>query len=141
MIDTVSKNLLVPLVLRFGLAVLFVNSGLIKIVGPENHWGATWWTNDPNLVKPLAAPIQIAVAWAELIGGLLLAVGLMTRLAAAGLALIMAGTIYWYTGEKGFKGGYDYNLAIIVMCTTLVISGGGTLAVDRMIRIKRRMFT
>ncbi len=141
MIDTVSKNLLVPLVLRMGLAVLFVNSGLIKIVRPETHWGATWWPNNPDLVKPLPAPVQVAVAWAELIGGLLLVVGLMTRLSAAGIALIMAGTIYWYTGEQGFKGGYDYNLAIIVMCMALVISGGGTLAVDRLIRIKRRMFT
>ena len=141
MFKTMSLNLLVPLVLRLGLAVLFVYSGLIKIVGSDVHWGATWLVEDPNLVKPLPAPVQVAVAWSELIGGLLLALGLMTRLAALGIALIMAGTIYWLTGGKGFKGGYDYNLAIIVMCLALIISGGGTLAVDRLIRIKRRMFT
>jgi putative oxidoreductase len=134
-----SLNMLVPLVLRIGLAVLFAYSGFIKIVGPNVHWGATWI--DPNLVEPLAAPIQVAVAWSELIGGLLLALGLMTRLAALGIALIMGGTIYWYTGVQGFKSGYDYNFAVIVMCVALIISGGGTLAVDRLIRIKRRMFT
>jgi putative oxidoreductase len=141
MFRTMSLNMLVPLVLRIGLAVLFVYSGFIKIVGTDVHWGATWLPNYPDLVQPLAAPIQVAVAWSELIGGLLLALGLMTRLAALGIALIMGGTIYWYTGVQGFKSGYDYNFAVIVMCVALLISGGGTLAVDRLIRIKRRMFT
>jgi len=141
MYDTISRNMLVPLLLRLGLAVLFIHSGLIKIVGPGTHGGASWLVDDPNIVKPLAAPIQIVVAWAELIGGIGLGLGLMTRVAAAGIALIMAGTIYWYTGAQGLKSGYDYNLAVIVMCLALLISGGGTLAVDRLIRIKRRILT
>jgi uncharacterized membrane protein YphA (DoxX/SURF4 family) len=52
----------------------------------------------------------------------------------------MAGTIYWLTGAQGFKSGWDYNFAVIVMCLALVISGGGTLAIDQVIRIKRRIF-
>jgi putative oxidoreductase len=147
MFKTMSQNLLVPLILRLGLAVLFLYSGYIKIVGPssktvsDTQWGANWLPNEPEIVRPLAPPIQVAVAWSELLGGLLLALGLLTRVAALGIALIMAGTIYWYTGAQGLKGGYDYNLAVIVMCLALIISGGGTLAVDRLIRIKRRMFT
>jgi putative oxidoreductase len=80
------------------------------------------------------------VAWGELAGGIALALGLLTRLAALGIAGIMAGTIYWLTGAQGFKSGWDYNFAVIVMCLALMISGGGTLAVDQLIRIKRRIF-
>jgi len=141
MFDAISKNMLAPLILRLGLAVIFIYSGMIKIVGPGAHWGTSWFLEDPEIVKPLGSPIQFAVAWCELIGGLALGIGVMTRIAAAGIALIMAGTIYWFTGAQGFKGGYDYNFAVIVMCTALAVSGGGTMAVDRVIRIKRRMFT
>ena len=66
---------------------------------------------------------------------------LVNLISVASLPLsIMAGTICWLTGAQGFKSGWDYNFAVIVMCLALMISGGGTLAVDQLIRIKRRIF-
>ncbi len=134
------KTALVPLVLRLGLACIFVASGLQKITGTGNGWGSSWIPNPPYFVKPLPAPVQLAVAWCELAGGIALGIGLMTRLAALGIAGIMVGTIYWLTGEQGFKSGWDYNFAVIVMCLALTISGSGALAADQLIRIKRKVF-
>jgi putative oxidoreductase len=76
-----------------------------------------------------------------LIGGIALALGLLTRLAALGIALIMAGAIYTTTGKNGFDAiqhGYEYNLLIIAACLSLILIGGGMLAVDRVFRIRRR---
>jgi putative oxidoreductase len=137
MVDSLGRSMLIPLILRFGLAFIFIYSGLQKITPPGMGWGASWVTED---IKPLPVPVQMAVAWSELAGGILLGIGLLTRLAALGIALIMLGTIYWLTGAQGFKSGWDYNFAVIVMCLALVVSGGGALAVDRLIRIKRRIF-
>ena len=139
-IDVGSRNTLVPLVLRLGLAFVFIYSGLQKITVPGTGWGSSWIPDAPDFIKPLPAPAQLAVAWSELIGGIALGLGLLTRLAALGIAGIMVGTIYWLTGAQGFKSGWDYNFAVIVMCLALMISGGGTLAVDQVIRIKRRIF-
>ena len=139
-IDVGSRNTLIPLVLRLGLAFIFIYSGLQKITVPGTGWGSSWIPDAPDFIKPLPAAAQLAVAWSELIGGIALGLGLLTRLAALGIAGIMAGTIYWLTGSQGFKSGWDYNFAVIVMCLALVISGGGTLAIDQVIRIKRRIF-
>jgi putative oxidoreductase len=133
--------MIVPLILRLGLSFIFVMSGVQKITGPGNGWGSSWISNSAGYyIQPLPAPVQLVVAWSELAGGIALGLGLLTRLAALGIAGIMAGTIYWLTGAQGFKSGWDYNFAVIIMCLSLVISGSGALAVDQLIRIKRRVF-
>ena len=137
MFDAVAKNTIVPLILRLGLAAVFIFHGSGK-VHPDNGWGATWANKMP---EPPTKPEQIAVAWGELIGGIALAAGFLTRLAALGIALIMAGAIYTTTGKNGFDSlqhGYEYNFLIIVICIALILMGGGTLAVDRVFRLRRR---
>jgi putative oxidoreductase len=95
-------------------------------------------------VKPdaLPAPVQLAVAWGELVGGLALLLGFLTRIAAAGLAIIMIGAIATVTGENGFpllneagkwNGGFEYNFALLVLCAGAMLAGGGPLAVDRLL--------
>jgi putative oxidoreductase len=138
MFDALLKHTLVPLVLRLGLAVIFVFHGLGKITPPEKDWGAAWAIGMPDAP---ATPVQLAVAWGELIGGIALALGFLTRLAAAGLAVIMAGAIATVHGPKGFslaQGGYEYNFAILVMCAALILGGGGPLGLDRFVRVRRR---
>ena len=141
MFRRVGSAMIVPLILRLGLSFIFVMSGVQKITGPGNGWGSSWISNSAGYyIQPLPAPVQLVVAWSELAGGIALGLGLLTRLAALGIAGIMAGTIYWLTGAQGFKSGWDYNFAVIIMCLSLVISGSGALAVDQLIRIKRRVF-
>jgi uncharacterized membrane protein YphA (DoxX/SURF4 family) len=81
---------------------------------------------------------QYAVAWGELLGGIALLVGILTRLAALGLIVIQVGAIWTVTGMHGFSvtrgGGYEYNIALIAMCLALVVMGGGTWAADRFFR-------
>lgn len=128
MLDQVCKNTLVPLVLRFGLAVIFIYHGLGK-VNADTGWGSAW---HPNL--PTAQ--QIPVAWGELLGGVALALGFLTRLAAVGIIIIMAGAILTVHGSHGFglqNQGYEYNFALITLCLGVVLLGGGTVAVDRFI--------
>ncbi len=81
---------------------------------------------------------QYAVAWGELLGGIALLFGFLTRLAALGLIVIQVGAIWTVTAAKGFSfaggGGYEFNLALLAMCLALVVMGGGTWAVDRFFR-------
>ncbi len=85
---------------------------------------------------------QLAVAWGELLGGLALLLGILTRLAAVGLIAIQAGAIWTVTAAVGFSpehgGGYEYNVALIAMCLALVLTGGGSLAVDALLRRRRQ---
>jgi putative oxidoreductase len=132
-----AKNVLVPLLLRLALATIFIYHGFDLVGGPDNQVGANW------MKGPDAPPavVQLTVAWGQLIGGIALGLGFLTRLAALGIIGIMAGaiaTVHWPNGFDIRKNGFEYNFAIIVMCVCLVLSGAGPLAVDRFFRFKRK---
>src|SRR5262249_38444310 len=137
MYDTVAQRLVVPLLLRLALAVISIYHGWDLVGGEGHNWGTSW--------NPSLPPVgQAAVAWGELIGGLALAVGFLTRLAAAGIAVIMIGaiaTVHWPNGFDLRHGGFEYNFAILVMCAALIVGGGGTWGGDGLFRRKRPPWT
>jgi len=143
MFDVFVKNTLTPLLLRLALAAIFIFHGF-HLVGAEGHeWGAAWMNKQAEAQgrPPPPVPLQLAVAWGQLIGGVALAIGFLTRLAALGIIAIMAGAIalvHWPNGFDVTKGGFEYNMLIIAVCIVLVLQGGGNVAVDRFFRLRRR---
>jgi putative oxidoreductase len=137
------KPTLAPLVLRLGLAFIFVFHGYVKItVGKGDEW-------NPDLEDW----VQLTVAWGELAAGLALLVGLLTRVAALGIILDQIGAIALVTGRNflqlenikpgthGFNfrsAGFEYNFAIIVICLALVILGSGAMSLDHLIFHRRK---
>jgi putative oxidoreductase len=138
-------GVLVPLILRGGLAVVFIYHGLGK-VNADTEWGAAWATkmNEkqgtpvPEYIAPRIA--QLAVGWGELLGGIAMALGFLTRVAAVGIAAIMAGAIYYVTGPHGIDlpKGWEYNFALLILCAAVFLTGAGPLSVDRVFRLRRR---
>jgi uncharacterized membrane protein YphA (DoxX/SURF4 family) len=84
---------------------------------------------------------QLAVAWGELLGGVLLLFGFGSRLAALWLIVIQAGAIYTVTGMRGFSiaegGGYEYNVVLLAMCLAVLCLGSGPLSLSRALSKKR----
>jgi uncharacterized membrane protein YphA (DoxX/SURF4 family) len=80
------------------------------------------------------AAIQLAVAWVELLAGVALALGLLTRLSAVVMIVVQLGAIATVTWDRGFSfaegGGYEYNVALLAMCVVLVLTGGGVFSMD-----------
>ncbi len=136
-----------PLVLRVGLAVIVLYHGSLKLL--VTHGGIGWDNH-------LAPAIQVAVAWTEVIAGVLLVLGLLARLAALALAVIQVGAIILVTGTHGFglnrgvgagpdanafdftQVGSEYNFAIIVMCITVMILGSGQVSLSHLILGRRK---
>jgi putative oxidoreductase len=87
---------------------------------------------------PLAGVMGPAVALLEFFGGLALIAGLLTRLAALGLALNMLGAILLVHLPAGFflPNGYEFVLALLGPSVFLVVTGAGAYSVDA--RIARR---
>lgn len=86
----------------------------------------------PGALRYQAA--QMTVAWGELVGGIALLFGFLTRLAALGEIVIQVGAVFWVTWAQGFSfargGGYEYNLILMAACLALVFMGAGYLSVD-----------
>lgn len=69
----------------------------------------------------------------ELIGGLFLALGLLTRLSAAAVVAVMAYAafvVHWGNGFFWTAGGYEFPLLWGLVALALVIRGGGRLSLD-----------
>jgi putative oxidoreductase len=69
-------------------------------------------------------------AFTELIGGVLLIIGLFTRLAAAFVAINMLTAFVTVGIHQGF-GSYNYILALAALAIMLLFYGAGSLAFDR----------
>ena len=82
----------------------------------------------------------LAAGLAELVGGLLLAVGLFTPVAAALIASVMvvaAATVHWKNGFFITSGGYELNLVFGMAALSVAFTGPGTLSLDHMAGLAR----
>ncbi|MER6332917.1 DoxX family protein [Streptomyces sp. NPDC014983] len=73
----------------------------------------------------------------EFLGGLGLAAGLFTPLAAAALVGVMINAMVTVTAAHGLwvdRGGVEYNIAVIVVALAVAAIGPGRLALDRFFR-------
>jgi putative oxidoreductase len=79
----------------------------------------------------MSKPFTIFLGVAELAGGLGVAFGVLTQLAAIGLILIMLGAIEkkifaWHTGFWGEKSsGWHYDLMFVIMNLVIACTDGG----------------
>jgi uncharacterized membrane protein YphA (DoxX/SURF4 family) len=135
---TMAKNDLASLALRLALAGIFICVGIAKL---RADWGTSWQVGTTTLVPG----VQAAVAWCELIAGIALLLGFLTRLAALLLLAVQIGAVFtlaWhpemlpraldqesqiFNPAPGF---WPFNYAIIAMCIAVLILGGGLFSVD-----------
>ena len=92
---------------------------------------------------PMAGIVGPAVALLELFGGLALIVGLLTRLAALGLAADMLGAILLVHLKAGFflPNGYEFVLALLGAAATLAVTGAGRWSLDARLPARRSTAT
>jgi putative oxidoreductase len=128
-----------PVVIRLALGVIFVAHGGQKVFG---WWGGPGFngTIQAFAKQGMPAPLTILVMAGELLGGLGVLVGCLTRLAAFGPAIVMLGAILLVHAQNGFfmnwfnapgRGhGIECNLGYLAMAVSLMMTGGGPLSID-----------
>lgn len=85
-------SMIAAIIGRLLLAAMFIVSGLQKVVNPAQ---TAQMLESTNLPASLAVP----TGWFEVVAGLLLAIGLMTRLVAIVLAAFVALTIFFFHND------------------------------------------
>jgi putative oxidoreductase len=136
-----TDGLAVPLVLRLTLAVVMFPHGAQKLLGWFGGHGFSRTMADFTK-SGIPAPLAFLAIMAEFLGPIGLALGLLTRVAALGIGVVMlvgALTVHgkhgffmnWYGTQPGE--GYEYHLLALGIALALVIGGGGAWSVDALI--------
>lgn len=132
----------VPVPLRLALAAVFLGHGVQKVLGRFDGPGLMKFSSFPAPF-PFMRPSWLwmgAAAFAELIGGALLLLGLLTRVGAFLIFATMLTALIGVHWPGGFfaPGGIEYPLSLVAMSLALLISGGGMASVDRSLSGRRR---
>jgi putative oxidoreductase len=132
---------LAVLILRLFLGVAFMMHGSQKLLGAFGGPGISGVAG--MLSKMGMEPSQI-LAWVlsitEFVGGVCVVLGFLTRFWAAGLVIDMAVAIFKVHLVNGFfasRNGFELPLAFGVMALVIVLTGPGSVSIDRATGIEK----
>jgi putative oxidoreductase len=122
-----------PLPIRILAGIAFIIHGLPKlsnIAGTED-----FFANMIGLPAAMALPIGLL----EVIGGIALLVGVLTRVASILLIIEMIGSTIVAKLSRGFVGGYELDLLLMAISISLLLTGPGRISVEWNV-LKRELF-
>jgi putative oxidoreductase len=120
--------------LRIGIGLILIPHGTQKLFGWFGGAGFTRFVQIFESIgyKPGVLWVTL-VAFTELVGGLLLVLGLFTRAASLALVIFMIVAVH-YTSAKGFfwtQQGAEFPLLILLVGVVFLIRGGGDYSLDK----------
>ena len=125
MADTEIRKMMLHDVTHFGLRLVV---GVIFIAHSIGKF-------DPGFggfVASLGLPpeMQIPIALAELVPGILLIVGVLTRISGAIISMVMLGAIFVVKGAQSLTGdsGVEFDLILLAVCLVIIVIGPGRLS-------------
>ena len=134
-------------IIRVVLGIVFFAHGAQKMLGWFGGYGFTATMNAFTGTMHIPAVFAFLAIAAEFFGGLGLIFGLLTRVAAFGIAVNMVVAIIMVHSQFGFfanwsgtqKGeGFEYHLLALAMCAFLMIKGAGAVSVDQKLSAAKR---
>jgi len=129
-------------IVRIVLGVVFFAHGAQKTLGWFGGHGLQSTLRVFREQLRIPAPLAILAVAAEFLGGLGLLVGLLSRIAALGIAAVMLVALLtvhwkcgffmnWYGEERG--NGIEYHVLVLVLALVVMIKGGGPSSLDQVL--------
>jgi putative oxidoreductase len=127
----------IQLVLRWTLAIVIFPHGAQKVLGWFGGYGFKGTMG--YFGQKFPAPLGFLAIMAEFLGPFGLAIGLLTRVAAFGIACVMVTAVLtthtphgffmnWSGNQKGE--GYEFHLLVLGIALALIIGGAGLWSMD-----------
>ena len=139
---TSTSSTWMTLPLRLALGAIFIGHGAQKVFGSFNGPGWAKWTSMSQAVPfSFMRPNSLwlgAAALSELIGGILILLGLLTRVGAFLIVCTMLTAIRLLWPAFFAPTGIELPVALLGSALALLIGGGGQASIDRMLSGRRR---
>ena len=109
--------------------------GIIFIVHSLKKFDPAWqeWLSSIGMPPELQLPIALT----ELIGGIFLVTGIMTRITSALFSIILLGAIFHIRWENGFfvsEGGWEWDLIMLAVSLTIIAAGPGKISISHLVK-------
>jgi len=80
--------------------------------------------------------MQILIALAEFVPGILILVGVLSRISSSIIAVIMLGAIFFVKGASNLtgQGGYELDLILLASCLVIIVAGPGRLSIAHIVK-------
>jgi len=127
--------------LRLALGVIFIAHGAQKVFGSFNGPGWAKWTAMSQAVPfPFMQPAPLwlgAAALSELVGGVLILLGLLTRVGAFLIVCTMLTAMRLLWPAFFAPTGIEFPIALLGGALALLIGGGGQASIDQKLSRRR----
>ena len=127
-----------PLFLRIALGLIMMGHGSQKLFGAFGGGGLSQTAGFFDQIGIVPGTFWASiVAIVETFGGLLVFIGLLTRVAGLLIAITMLVAMVWVHLPNGFflsNRGIEFTLALSSMAMALVVVGGGALSADALMK-------
>ena len=127
----------------FGVTILRLIVGVIYVMHAYLSLVIFTPAGSAAFMKSAGLPAPVLMAWVIIVvhslGGIMLVMGLWTRMAAAANAVVILGAILKIHLPQGFftkvmggqPAGYEFPLLLLGASVALILTGGGALAITR----------
>ena len=115
--------------IRASIGAIFIVHSLKKF---DPSW-QEWLVNSAGLPPEMQMPIALA----EVIGGILLLVGVLTRISASIFSIILLGAIFHIRWENGFfisQGGWEWDLVMLAAVLSIIVAGPGRISISHLVK-------
>ncbi|MSR87786.1 MAG: DoxX family protein [Candidatus Zambryskibacteria bacterium] len=125
--DLLNYALLAPFILRVALGLIFIDLGALKFRSEKQRWLTSFdilGLRPVTLFVPLYALLQI-------VGGVLLIIGLWTQLAALVFVIFTGIELYVeWSAREVLKRDMVFYLLLFIISVSILLTGAGTYALD-----------
>ena len=114
--------------MRVAVGVIFIVHGFGKFGNP----GFGGWISSMGI----PAEMQIPIALAEFVPGVLLLIGVLTRISASLISIVMLGAIFFVKGASSLTGehGYELDLILLAACLVVIVAGPGRISLSYVLK-------
>ncbi len=114
--------------MRTAIGVIFIVHGFTKFGNP----GFGGWISSMGIPTEM----QIPIALAEFIPGILLIIGVLTRISASLISIVMLGAIFLVKGASSLTGehGYELDLILLAACLVVIVAGPGRISLSYLLK-------
>ena len=114
--------------MRTAIGVIFIVHGFTKFGNP----GFGGWISSMGIPTEM----QIPIALAEFIPGILLIIGVLTRISASLISIVMLGAIFLVKGASSLTGehGYELDLILLAACLVVIVAGPGRVSLSYVLK-------